>query len=96
MAYWSEGVNVKFKHFYKKIVLKLKMYINWSNVFALQRLVLKFQISHPYLFNSLKKNKKWKRYVVSKRGCNVFFGCLNDFFGYVFVLIIFFLIHCIF
>jgi hypothetical protein len=32
-----KGMNVKFKH--KKIVfiLKLKMYIHWSNVFALPR-----------------------------------------------------------
>jgi hypothetical protein len=54
MAYGSEGVNAKFKHQKTICILKIKIYISWSNVFALQRLVLKFQISHPYLFNSLK------------------------------------------
>jgi len=43
-----KGANVKFKH--KKIiyVLKLiKMYVHWSNAFALQKSFLKLQISRP-------------------------------------------------
>jgi hypothetical protein len=38
MAYGSEGSeNVKFKHKKQVFVLKLKIYICWSNVFSLQR-----------------------------------------------------------
>jgi hypothetical protein len=48
MAYRSErGENVKFKH--KKIVfvLKIKIYVHWSNVFALPKSFLELQISQP-------------------------------------------------
>jgi len=43
MAYGSEGgENVRFKQGKKKFVLKLKVYIHWSNVFAFQRSFVKF------------------------------------------------------
>jgi hypothetical protein len=45
MAFGSEGFNVKHK---KTIfILKFKMYECWFNVFALPRIFLKLQISHP-------------------------------------------------
>jgi hypothetical protein len=42
-----EMKGLMFKHKKKVSILKLKMYVHWSNVFALPRLFLKLQISHP-------------------------------------------------
>jgi hypothetical protein len=48
MTYGNEGgENVRYKHKKPIFVLKLKIYVCWSHVFALQKSFVKFLISHP-------------------------------------------------
>jgi len=72
MAYGNERVNVKFKH-KKKINVKLKMYIHWSNAFAFKRSFFKISNFTPITFLITQKKRNQRDVWFKRRGYNGFF-----------------------